>query len=116
MRSVLEQLDRYIAESRCYLDPDLTLGALAAMSGVPRHHISQALNGLRGMKFYFYINSYRIEAFEDVIRRNCFPGLSMVGVAMECGFKSSSSFYNAVRRIREMTPGELVERISNEGC
>lgn len=114
MEKIIKRIGIKMEESRCYLDPDLTLTGLAKLIGTPRHHISQALNSTADCNFYLYINSRRLGEFEAALRENRWPQLSLLGVAMECGFKSSSSFYNAVRRIRNMTPGALARQLREE--
>lgn len=107
LEEIAIRLQHYLEESAAYLDPDLTLVRLAELSGIPRHHISQALNTIRQENFYTCINRLRLERFERNIRENRFPGHSLLGQAMECGFKSSSSFYSTIRQQRGVSPGEL---------
>ncbi|MDC7126970.1 MAG: AraC family transcriptional regulator, partial [Spirochaetales bacterium] len=58
------------------------------------------------------VNSYRIQAFRIAIEQNLYPQFTIIAVAFECGFRSSSTFYALFRRQTGMTPRQFVDNIS----
>lgn len=114
LKPLAAELDDYMRTARSYLDPDLTLEKLAGLSGVSRHKISQIINICFNRSFYSFINDYRIRYLSEKINQQRHHEISMLGLAFECGFKSSSSFYSAVKKEVGMTPKELVRSLESE--
>ena len=72
-RSLYEKLNAEIAESRLFLDSDLTLNSLAEKIGETRHRISEVINRESGENFYGYINGFRLEEFIACLDENRYP-------------------------------------------
>lgn len=105
------ELYRYIESSKAYLDSDLTLGTLAEQMGETRHRLSEAINRESGKRFFSFINGFRLEEFRDAVKTDRYPDYTILAVAFECGFRSSSAFYSLVRKELGTTPKALVKEI-----
>jgi AraC-like DNA-binding protein len=110
-RVLYDKLYRHIEHSKAYLDPELTLGMLADQMGETRHRLSEVINREAGKRFFSFINGFRLEEFRDAVRRSRYPDYTMLAVAFECGFRSSSAFYSLVKRELGTTPKALVKEI-----
>jgi AraC-like DNA-binding protein len=112
MIALISKLKEYMYTSKIYLDPELTLEILAKNIEMTRHIVSQVLNEGLHVAFYTFINRLRIAEFENLIKQNKHKSLSIMGLAFECGFRSSSSFYNALKKERGKTPKQLIKEIT----
>jgi AraC-like DNA-binding protein len=90
-----------------YLDCDLTLPDLARASGVAAPQISQVLNGQMNQNFFSFVNSYRVQLARRLLLDPETSGRPIVELAVEVGFKSKSSFYDAFKRATKMTPTQF---------
>ncbi|MBN2859116.1 MAG: helix-turn-helix transcriptional regulator [Sphaerochaetaceae bacterium] len=102
--ALFNQLRMYISREKPFLEPDLTLEELAAALGETRHRLSETINREAGVKFYRFINTYRLEEFKEAVQKNRYPDYTILAVALECGFRSQSAFYNLFKEVEGMTP------------
>ncbi|MCB1679099.1 MAG: helix-turn-helix transcriptional regulator [Halioglobus sp.] len=103
-RLILDELRSLLAENPLYLEPKLTIADLAQASGFKSHYISQAINQNLQINFFDFINRYRVEF---VCKRLKDSDDNILGVAMDAGFSSKSSFYTAFRKHAGMTPKQF---------
>ena len=101
---VAQELVRLMEEENDYRDPDLTLAKLASRTGVSRHHLSQVLNGHFQQTFFEFVNAYRIKEAQVLLRDPHWQHQKSLGIAMEVGFKSNSTFYAAFKKATGSTP------------
>lgn len=90
-----------------YLNCDLTLPDLAGASGLPARQISQVLNSHMNQNFFSFVNSYRIQLAQNMLLDADTSDMPIVELALEVGFKSKSSFYDAFKRVTNMTPTQF---------
>jgi AraC-like DNA-binding protein len=97
------RLRRLMAERKPFLDPELSLPELAAMSGMTRNALSQLLNEVMGLSFSDFVNGFRIEEARRLLSD---PGssLSILDIAFEAGFNSKSAFYRSFGRLESESP------------
>ena len=103
-------LEDYMSRERAYLNHKITLVDLAEALGTTTNHLSQVINGLKGKNFADYVNTYRIEAFKVLLVDDHYAHLSMLGLAMECGFNSKSAFNNAFKKHTGLTPSQYQQQ------
>ncbi|WP_341842331.1 helix-turn-helix domain-containing protein [Chitinophaga caseinilytica] len=101
---LFENLRRFMQENRPYLDPELTHTALADLLGVKRHHLSQVINAHSGGSYFDFVNGYRVEAVKRMLADPRNHHLSILGIAMECGFQNKATFNAAFRKMTGTTP------------
>jgi len=109
-----ERAERYVnklvqcmQDEKPFTDGDLNLQSLAATLSIPPHHLSQIINERLGQTFADFINSYRIEEAKQRLLDPAFSHLSLLGIAMEVGFNSKSSFNSVFKKHTNMTPSEF---------
>ncbi len=94
------------AEQR-YLDQDLSLSKLADELQISTNHLSQTINTEFHCNFYQFINDLRISFAKQLIVSDEATELKALTISLESGFKSTSTFYAAFKKITGMTPKEF---------
>ena len=116
----LEDAQRYkirmmkaMQEQELYLDCDLTLRQLARHVGISYHKASQVINGQMNQRFFCFVNNYRIQLAKDLMSDPKTSKMAIVDLAVEVGFKSKSSFYDAFKRMTDMTPTQFKKSLES---
>jgi AraC-like DNA-binding protein len=102
-----QRLEVALHQEKPYLDQDLSLAELAKMVGTSDKKLSTLLNQNMHTNFYDYINSFRIVAFKAGVAEGKLEQFSIVGLALQCGFKSKSSFYRAFKKETGLSPSQF---------
>lgn len=83
---------------------ELTLEAIADMSGFSKFYFSKLFKQFTNVSFYRYVNQKRI-AMAEMLLIN--PENSITDVALSCGFSSLSPFIRMFKLIKGCTPTEF---------
>ncbi|MGN0411606.1 MAG: helix-turn-helix domain-containing protein [Lachnospiraceae bacterium] len=83
---------------------DLTLEAVADMSGFSKFYFSKLFKQFTNVSFYRYVNQKRIAKAELLLIN---PENSITDVALNCGFSSLSPFIRMFKLIKGCTPTEF---------
>lgn len=105
-QALLARLLAYMGEVKPFLDPELTLTALAKALHMSRSQLSLLINEGTGDNFYDFINKYRVEEVKRLMGDPQVKNYSLLGIALEAGFKSKSTFNLIFKRFTGLTPGE----------
>jgi AraC-like DNA-binding protein len=114
-REYAERLMRVMEEEKLYLDSELTMPELAKQAGLAPYQVSQTLNGPMQQSFFAFVNYYRIELAKQMLVAEETKSLPIVELALEVGFKSKSSFYDAFKRTTKMTPTQYKKDFGEGG-
>jgi len=98
------EIKRKIEEEHLFTDINLSLKELAQILEVRDKELSRLINQCYGNNFFHFINSYRINCFKELMKNPKNKNLSIVGLSIEAGFKSKSTFYTAFKKIEGKTP------------
>jgi len=116
----LEDAQRYkirmmkaMQDKELYLDCDLTLRQLARHVGISYHQASQVINGQMNQRFFCFVNNYRVQLAKDLMSDPKTSKMAIVDLAVEVGFKSKSSFYDAFKKMTEMTPTQFKKSLES---
>ncbi|MDW3652640.1 MAG: helix-turn-helix domain-containing protein [Bacteroidia bacterium] len=104
-KSIAGKLDILFQTEALYKNPELKLPQLAARLDIAPHLLSQYLNDNLGKSFSNFINEYRIQAAEEMLKHE--HHLTLEAIGQECGFKSNSSFYTAFKKFKGQTPAKF---------
>ncbi|MBU0954590.1 MAG: helix-turn-helix domain-containing protein [Spirochaetes bacterium] len=110
LQQLHHKLLAHLKEQKSYLNPELSLSDLAGQLAVSRHYVSQVINQAAGEKFYSFINGWRVQEVQKALAENRYPDYTLVAIAFECGFSSSSAFYSAFKQHSGMTPKEYIKQ------
>lgn len=105
-RKYLEKVLAHMEEQRPYLDVDLSIHDISAELDIPRHYLTQVINGLLGKNFYTFINEYRIEEVKKLLVDESYSKYTLTSIAFEAGFNSKSSFNSIFKKSTGMTPSQ----------
>lgn len=97
-----------LEHDRLFLKPDLTIKELAQHIGYPSAPVSSAVNHCFQVNFRSLINKYRVE---EVKKQLLDPPahLSVLGIALDCGFNSEASFYRIFRQQTGLSPNDFIK-------
>lgn len=101
------RLMQTMQEQKLYLDCDLTLRDLAEHADMSYHQASQVINGQMNQRFFSFVNNYRIQLAKDLMADPETRKMAIVDLALEVGFKSKSSFYDAFKKVTQVTPTQF---------
>ncbi len=110
-----KKLLAHMKREKPYLDQKLTITELARQVDLPTYVLSQLLNEYLNQNFFEFVNKYRIE---EVKKRYAEPeskNLTLIGIAMDSGFNSKSSFNRIFKQYTGKTPSEyfkLMEEVN----
>lgn len=94
----------YMSEHQPYLEPELSLKALARRIGVGERDLSQVLNHHVGQHFFDFINAARIAHARRLIAGDGARRQTLIDIAYASGFNSKSSFNTAFKKHAGQTP------------
>jgi AraC family transcriptional regulator len=88
---------------RADLGTDLDLNTLAAESGYSRSHFLRTFRAATGCSPHQYLTRLRVEQSKTILREY---SISLIDIALACGFSSHAHFSNTFRQIVGVTPSE----------
>jgi len=106
------RLKEVMEEEELYLDCDLTMPDLAKHADIAPYLVSQVLNGPMHQSFFGFVNSYRIDLAKNMMSDPNARKLAIVDLALEVGFKSKSSFYDAFKKATQMNPTQFKKSLT----
>ena len=104
---VYQRVERYMEESRPYLDEKINLESFSKAIFSNTVYVSRTINHYSGRNFRQFVNWYRIQYALDLMRKD--PHLKMEEVSSMSGFHSTVSFNMAFRLFEGKTPTEWHE-------
>ena len=102
-----DKLLRLMAEEQPWLEPELTLTELAHRLRTHPAQLSKVINAGCGQNFNDFVNTYRVAEARRKLADRRFAHYSLVGVALESGFNSKSTFNRVFRKLQGHAPGEV---------
>ncbi|MEO1098402.1 MAG: helix-turn-helix domain-containing protein [Bacteroidota bacterium] len=113
VKEYLFQINEIMQKEELFLEQDLDLRGLAKRVGVEANLLSYLLNQHLGKSFYQYVNTYRVEELKRRLKSVEFKRLSLLAIALDCGFNSKTSFNRIFKQHTHMTPSQYQRKVSN---
>jgi AraC-like DNA-binding protein len=107
LHAVTGRLEDLMEGEQIYMDSQLSLPLLAETLGCSVNHLSQAINEGHGVSFFDFINGYRIREATSILLGEHNASRSILDVALEVGFNSTSTFYAAFKKATGKTPAQF---------
>lgn len=102
-----EKLLALMASEQPWLEPELTLAELAHRLRTNTSLLSHVINTGCGQNFNDFVNRYRVAEAERKLQDPRLAHYSLVGIALESGFNSKSTFNRVFKKLTGHTPGEV---------
>jgi AraC-like DNA-binding protein len=109
---LIDKLLAFMQNQRPYLDPELSLSSLSKELGLNRNQLSQLINDGIGENFYDFVNRYRVEEVKRLMGDPQKQNYNLLGIALEAGFKSKSTFNLIFKRFTGLTPTEYKKNMT----
>lgn len=103
-----QEIKQLMIVSKPYLDPKLTIHDLASKIELQPHQLSRIINKEFHSSFFEFVNTYRVEEFRKKVSSGEFKNFTILGIALECGFNSKSSFNRIFKESTGITPGDYL--------
>ena len=97
----------YLKAKKPYLNPEYSLQMMADDLNISRHKLSETINNGQKKNFYKLINEFRVQEVKEMLLNPVFSHYSVLGVGLECGFNSKSSFNRIFKEETGFTPSEF---------
>lgn len=108
MKEICNKVMEYLAVSKAYTNPALSLTMLAQATGIHHKNISVAINRYLHKNFFDLINGMRVEKVKRrLLALN--DNYTIESVAADCGFRSRSTFFAAFKKATGKTPTQWVK-------
>lgn len=93
-----KKVEQLILQKQLFRDPKLSLTDLAQRLDTNPRIISKTINQGFDMNFNDFINFHRVEAVKEAIREGATQDLTLLGIALDCGFNSKTTFNRAFKK------------------
>jgi AraC-like DNA-binding protein len=107
-----KQLLALLRNEKPYLDPQVSLSNLSEKLSISTKHLSQVINQSFNKNFFDFVNTYRIQEFQQILTDSRDDKLTVLEVMFQAGFNSKSSFNTAFKKETGLTPTEFRKTIS----
>ena len=91
-------------KEKLYQNPDLSMSILAKKMGLSNGYLSQIINQKEGKNFFDFVNAYRVEEVKRHLLDEKYAHYSILGIGLEAGFKSKSTFNAVFKKMVGKTP------------
>lgn len=106
------ELIKYIEEEQVYLNSELRIQDVSIHLKIPVHILSYIINSELQQNFYDFINLYRIEEVKKRLHNTEYDNLTIIAIAIDCGFNSKATFNRLFKLYTGTTPS-LYKKNSN---
>ena len=122
-----EKIRQQIEQTKPWLNPELTLPALANMLGTNRTTLSSLIRKMGYPNFNTFLNIYRTNEFKQKLKERiealhntqpAYPAeetemkeIDLLTLGYEAGFKSKSTFYRSIHLYEGCSPNEYLRRL-----
>ncbi|SFR31305.1 AraC-type DNA-binding protein [Robiginitalea myxolifaciens] len=91
-------------------DPELNLAGLAEILGESPRQVSAAINQGFQTNFNDLVNRFRVDSVQEQLRAGKQDQMTLLGIALECGFNSKATFNRAFKKHTGLSPAEWIRK------
>jgi AraC-like DNA-binding protein len=106
-----KQLLVLLRTEKPFLNPQVNLTDLSEKLSVSTKHLSQVINQSFNKSFFDFINTYRIQEVQQILKESTDDKLTVLESMYQAGFNSKSSFNTAFKKETGQTPTEFRKTI-----
>ena len=104
------RLETAIEKEKVFIENELSLAELSRRINIQAYQLSELISRLYNESFFDFVNRHRVEEIKLRIEDPASDSFSLLGIAMDCGFNSKSSFNTAFKKFAGITPSEYRKR------
>jgi len=104
-----KKIEQQIQQEQLFRDPKLSLTDLAQKLDTNTRIISKTINQGFDMNFNDFINFHRVEAVKEAIQEGATQDLTLLGIALDCGFNSKTTFNRAFKKHAGSSPKSFLQ-------
>ena len=108
IREWKDKIIRLFEDRELYKKPDLTLTDIAMFLETNRNIISRVINQEFNMNLNDFVNEMRTKAVITKLEKGEHIHSTLLGIAMECGFNSKTTFNRAFKKHTGKTPKQFI--------
>lgn len=105
-----QKLSEVMESEKLFKNPEITLPDLSEKLEINPNALSQVINTREKKNFYDYINTWRIEDFKKMVLQPENQKYSLLGLAMQSGFNSKTSFNRNFKKATGQSPSEYLRQ------
>jgi len=109
-RAEVQRIHSFFQEQHLYRQSQLTLKKAANQLDVPPRRVSELINTYHGVDFRRYVNTFRVEEVIRRVEQGEAAEKTLLGIALESGFGSKSSFNKIFKEITGKTPTHFFKK------
>ena len=106
-----KQLLALLKTEKSFLNPQVSLTDLSEKLSVSTKHLSQVINQSFNKSFFDFINTFRIQEVQQILKEFKDDKLTVLEAIYEAGFNSKSSFNTAFKKETGQTPTKFRKMI-----
>ncbi len=99
-----EKILHLMKEEKLYQNPNLNMTMLAQRVNLSSSYCSRIINQKEQKNFYEFVNFYRVEQVKVWLNDPKYSHYSILGIALEAGFKSKTTFNSVFKKMTGITP------------
>ncbi|HLO79515.1 MAG TPA: AraC family transcriptional regulator [Chitinophagaceae bacterium] len=111
IQMMISKIEDYMAESKPYLNKQYTIHNLGDEVGIPVYQLSPIINQHYQSNFNAWVNSYRVNHFIELCKKQKRDVLTLAAIAEESGFNNRSTFISAFKKVTGSTPGNYLKQL-----
>lgn len=100
-----------VAAKQLWREPRLSLSDVATECGLHSRDVSGAINQVAGLSFSDYINTARVDAFDELLNDPGQRQRPLLELAFAVGFNSKSAFNRIYAKLRGRTPSAALREL-----
>ncbi|SHH47731.1 helix-turn-helix transcriptional regulator [Winogradskyella jejuensis] len=107
LKRISEQVEEVMRNQKLYKDPELSLNSLGKTLDIKPYLISRSVSEVFDVRFNDYINKYRVNEVQELLKDEENFKYTLLSLALEAGFNSKSSFNRAIKKHLGILPSDL---------
>ncbi len=114
IQNFIKKMNDAMAVEKVYLNENLNLRDFALHLKSDPNLISFILNSALNKNFHDFVNHYRVEEVKNKLNDPRSEHLSLLGIGLEAGFNSKTTFNRVFKQVTGMTPTEFQKKLSEK--
>lgn len=111
MQELTGTIIQYLRNKKPYINSEYNLQMMVDDLQIPRYKLSQVINSSQKKNFFQFINEFRVEEVKEKMANPAYQKYTVLGIALECGFNSKTSFNRIFKEETGLTPSEYRRKI-----